>query len=188
MSVLDRFQLFVIVRRQVSDRELLRRYLAVEAAMEEMAQQLGEMPVESARMTGLGACVDAQLCRENPDRRGEVASEILRTEGAPREVCDAVLACRSAEPDTLTPLSAGLLVAEWVVDDVHEVMELEEGGLDDVSALVVTRRIARRAARPENAELQRLQQAALERLGLTLEEAVTATLNAMLRVRDDLRL
>jgi predicted hydrolase (HD superfamily) len=187
MSDLDRFQLFVIVRNQVSDRDILRRYLAVEAAMEELAPALDGIDVGHARLLGLGACIDAQLCRANPERRGEVAKEILDTEGAPPEVCSAVLACRRDEPEVMTSLAALLLTAEAVVGEIYDVMEVDEAGLDDLESELLAMRIERRAVRRGDEEAKRVLKV-LERLGITLERAAVATLAAMRRVREDLRL
>lgn len=188
MSILDRFQLFLIVRNQVSDRDLLRRYLAVEAAMEEMVPLVHELNLEHARLVGLGAGIDVQLCRANPTRLGEVASEILATEGAPAEVSEAVLARRRTQPEALTPLSAGLLVAELIIDEIYELMDVDEDGLDEVRAVAVTRRLERRSRRPGNEDTRRLQEAAVARLGLPLERIVDAALAGMRRIREDLRL
>lgn len=187
MAALDRFQLFLIVRNQVSDRMLLRRSLAVEATMEEVAPLVPGMDVEHARLVGLGAGIDAQLCRENPGRLGEVASEILDTEGAPAGVCQAVFTRRSIEPERLSLLAAGLFLAEATVDEIYELVDLDEGGLDEVRAMAVSRRLQRGAKHAGKDALRRLE-AAVACIGLPLEQIADAALRGMRRVREDLRL
>lgn len=155
--------------------------------MEEMAPLVAAMEVEHARLVGLGAGIDAQLCRANPGRLGEVASEILDTEGAPAEVCQAVVDRRRVEPERLTLLAAGLFVAESMVDEIHELMDLDEGGLDEVRAVAVSRRMQRKAERAGEDAVRRLE-AAVARIGVSLEQLADAALRGMRRVREDLLL
>jgi hypothetical protein len=169
--VIDRFGLYVVIRAQVSDRALRRRYLAIEAIMETLAPSASLDPA-MAGLTGLGACIDAQLCRHNDERRGELAEELLLTEGVPAEVATAVRQCyRVDDVERLSPLAALLVAAEGIAESVYEQLEL--GPLD--------------AAQP-GAPASRRAFECLQRLDVDAREASSAGLAAMIRIRGDLKL
>jgi len=183
--MLSRFELFVLVRNQVADRRRLRRSLALEAVMEDLAAKLGQ---DGSRwgMAGLGADVDGQLCEHNPDRRGLVAEELLLAEGAPAEVAAAVRERLRATPAEMSLLAAALGGAEAIVDDVYHAVEAGDP-LEDVEAAAMARRLVRAAERRNDPEAQRAL-ACLARLGISIDEAAALTVAAMTRVREDLRL
>lgn len=169
--MLDRFQLFVILRNQVSDRAVVRRALAVEAVIEALAPAV-DLDVEEARLAALGAAIDVQMCRLNPDRRGEIAAEFLATEGASAAVATAVRQCfREPRVDRLSALAALLVVAEALTDEIYA--ELAEISLDELQPCMAASPRARQC---------------VERLGLDPHAAAVAALEAVRRVRDDLRL
>lgn len=169
--MLDRFQLFVIVRNQLSDRAVVRRGLAVEAVMEELAPLAG-LDLDAARLAGLGSVVDAQMCAANPDRRGEVAEEYLRTEGAPDAVASAVRQCfREPDASRLSELAALLVAADALVEEIYR--ELEGERLDDLQpAMAASRRVLD----------------CLDRVGIEPRVAAELALAGVRRVRDDLKL
>ena len=183
--MLSRFELFVMVRNQVADRRRLRRSLAVDAAMEEVAGRLGEEPAAWA-LAGLGADVDAQLCEHNPDRRGRVAEELLLTEGAPPAVAAAARERLWSPVAEMSRLAAALFATEAIVDDVYGAVEAGDP-LDDVEAIAVARRIERAAERRHDEEAVKAL-ACLARLGLSCADAAALAIAAMKRVREDLRL
>jgi len=184
--VLTRFSLFVIVRAQVSDRELLRRSLAVEAAMEELALVAGLDPT-LAGLAGLGAGLDAQLCERNPSRRGALAEEMLRTEGAPVEVAAAVRQCwREADVPALAPLAAALVASHGLIDQIYAVLETDEK-LGFVEAAAVAMTLERKGRRGDEPTAARVL-ACLARLGVTPAAAAELALRGMDRVREDLQL
>ena len=120
--MLDRFQLLLILRNQVSDRALRRRALAVEAVMEQLAPRAG-LDVEACRIAGLGCWLDAQMCVANPDRRGALAAEYLATEGAPDDIADAVRQCyRESDVAALSPLAALRVIADAQVGEIYEAL------------------------------------------------------------------
>lgn len=169
--MIDRFHLYVILRAQVSDRALRRRYLAVEVIMEALAEPAG-VDRQLAGLTGLGAIADAQLCRMNPARRGEVAEEFLLTEGAPVESAEAVRQCfREVDVSKLTDLAALLVAAEGIVDLLHE--DLAHVSLDELQ--------------PSTPGTMRAVEC-LDRLGLDPLDSVAAAIEAMREIREDLAL
>jgi predicted hydrolase (HD superfamily) len=182
----NRFELFVVVRNQVSDRHLLRRYIAVEAAMEDLAADLG-VDAQLAGLAGLGLGFDAQLCRHNPARLGEVARDLMLTEGTPAAAADAVLSARRAMPNELSPLASGLVIAEAlvlaIVGELEEPVEDDDDGVANTIDSLPPRSIARLV---EHANPRAREAAA--HLGLELETCAARTLAAMIRVRSDLGL
>lgn len=187
---LTRFELAVVVRVQVSDLAVLRHYLAVEAAMEELADAI-DLDRDLAAMTGFGAAIDAQLCAHNPDRRGEVAAEMLRTEGADPAVIDAVVAARKQPADALEPLAAALLVADALVAAALS-LALEDDGedgdpLDELSPRGIAVAVALAARRAPEGDAARAL-AAVAALGMDMDRAAALTLQAVRRVRADLGL
>lgn len=167
-----------MVRNLVSDRRLLRRYVAVEASMEELAPDLG-LDASIAGLAGLGLGFDAQLCLHNPERLGEIARELLATEGAPAEVSAAVLAARRDPADALAPLAAGLVITEALVIAAYRELEEPDETLDALTARAVSRLTERATPRAASAARAR---------GLALERCAAHTLTGMRRVRSDLAL
>lgn len=184
---LSRFELFVILRNQVSDRRLVRRALAVEAVMEELAAEVGA-DAGAWALAGLGANIDAQLLASG-FRRGEVAEELLLTEGAPADVARAARERLELPPARLDPLPAALVAAEALVEEVHGALEAEgeAASLDAVEPAAIAHRLRRLAdKRGDEAALRAL--ACLARVGVPLERAAELAVAAFRRVREDLKL
>jgi predicted hydrolase (HD superfamily) len=184
-ETLTRFELFVILRNQVKERVHVRRALAVEATMEELAAELGQ-DARVWAMAGLGAFIDAELQQVNVQRRGEVAEEILLTEGAPGEVAAAARARLGVDPAAMSVLAAALAAAEALVGEVWA--QLDAGDrLDDIEGLAVARRVSRAAERRGDENAARLL-ALVARIGVGADRAAELTLAGMRRVREDLKL
>jgi predicted hydrolase (HD superfamily) len=172
--VLSRFELFVILRNQVGDRRLVRRALALEALLEELGGG------ERERIAALGVYVDAELCAGNAARRGEVAEELLLTEGAEAELARAVRERLGQEP---SGLAAQLAVGERVVEAIYAALEAGEA-LDTLDARALAFHLRRAAEKRGDALAQRTVRLA----GESLESLFAAALTGMRRVREDLRL
>jgi predicted hydrolase (HD superfamily) len=181
---LGRFDLFVVLRNQVRDKRLVRRALAVEAVMEELAKAAGA-DAERWGLAGLGADIDAALCARAPERLGKVASELLLAEGAPADVAAAAATRRAGDPAELAPMAAALCAADALVGEIHA--QLEDGGLDGVQPAAVAHRL-RRAVERRGDEAAKRVLACLERAGVPLELAAEAAVAGMVRVREDLGL
>jgi predicted hydrolase (HD superfamily) len=157
--VVNRFDLFLVVRNQLGDRALVRRSLAVEAVMEALARACGG-DAELWGLIGLGADIDAALVARNPERRGEVAAQLLRTEGLPAEAVQAVRTFRAGRIADLPPLALALVAASAMV------AHLEEDGPD---ARMLEHRLRRGEERPREA---------LAALGLDLPAATVLAAEA----------
>ena len=111
------FELLVVVRNQLGDKQMLRTYRAMEAAMVALAELQGSNR-EQAALAGLGCGIDARLCMGNPQRLGVMARELLTTEGVAKEIAESVFLFRQAETRELDALGAQLVVANGVVEQV----------------------------------------------------------------------
>jgi predicted hydrolase (HD superfamily) len=180
---IGRLELFIVLRAQLADRALVRRALAVEAVMEELARAAGA-DVALWGLAGLGCDIDVTLTAHNLERRGAVAEELLRAEGVPAEAAAAARLMRAPDVDTLPPLARALVVARLLVELAAR--ELSEPGtrLDDLADGRLAHRWRRLAKRDDPEALRAL--AAVH--PLTPERAAEAALAGHLRVREDLNL
>jgi predicted hydrolase (HD superfamily) len=184
--MLSRFELFVVLRHQVRDRRLVRRALAVEAGMEELAALAGG-DVALWGLAGMGSGIDAELTVENPARRGEVAEELLLTEGAPAEVAEAARLRLGGGPvERLPVMAAALAAVEALVAEVYAQIELGET-LDGIDAAAVAHRLRRAATKRGDEAAERIL-ALCDRAGVDVDRAAVAVVTGMRRVREDLRL
>lgn len=171
---MTRFEAFLLLRRRVRDRSLVRRCLAVEALMEDLAPRLGG-DVEIWGLAGLLHEVDAEFTENNPKSKGRVAADIVRSDGGPAEVVQALQDFRGPGPhaDPMTRALAAAVPAAMILLDLvsspEELGALESGELpnapDDPS-------IAPGASR---ARIHDLEEAGLDAKAL-LELARTAVL------------
>ena len=156
--MLGRFELFLALRNQVADRGRVKRALAVEAVMEELATALGHDPGLWG-LAGLGADIDVELTAQNPDRRGGVAEELLLTEGVPAAAAAAARLFRDGAVTGLPPLVQGLVVADAAVDIVAGL-----AGLDERLAMAIAHGFRRLEKQGQPRPTQALQALGLEPL------------------------
>jgi predicted hydrolase (HD superfamily) len=139
---MTRFEAFLLLRRRVRDRSLVRRCLAAEAVLEDLASRLGG----DAGIWGLAGLlheVDAEFTENNPRSKGAVAADIVRSDGGPVEVVRALRGFRGPGPraDELTRALAAAVPAVMILLDLaSSPEELEKldgtgmlGALDDPS-------------------------------------------------------
>jgi predicted hydrolase (HD superfamily) len=178
---IGRLELFIVLRTQLADRALVRRALAVEAVMEELAREVG---ADAALwgLAGLGCDIDAKLTAGNLARRGAVAEELLLTEGVAPEAAAAARRYRDEPVESLPAIARGLVVAALLVELVAA--ELAEARLDELADGRVAHRLRRLARRGDEPRAL----AALAALGLDADRAAAAATAAHLRVREDLGL
>jgi predicted hydrolase (HD superfamily) len=116
---MTRFEAFLLLRRRVRDRGLVRRCLAAEAVLEDLAPRLGG-DAETWALAGLLHEVDAEFTENNPKRKGAVAADIVRADGAPPEVVRALSGFRGPgpHPDALTRALAASVPAAMILLDI----------------------------------------------------------------------
>lgn len=140
---MTRFEAFLLLRRRVRDRGLVRRCLAVEAVLEDLAPRF-QGDIEIWGLAGLLHEVDAEFTENNPKSKGAVAADIVRSDGGPAEVVLALQKFRGPGPhaDPLTRALAAAVPAAMIVLDLASSREdLENlgsgeliGALEDPSA------------------------------------------------------
>ena len=177
--MISRFELYVVLRAQLRDKALLRRALAKEAVCAALAAAVGA-DAELWGLSGLGADIDAVLTAENPQRRGAVAEELLRAEGAPADAAAAARTCRADAPELLSPLARGLVVADALVDAFIGTEEK----LDDLTPAHLALPLAK-AARRGDASAERAL-VCLGLLGLDVDRAAAAALEGLRGAAGDL--
>jgi len=132
--MLTRFEAFLLLRRRVRDRGLVRRCLAVEALMEDLAPRFAG-DVEVWGLAGLLHEVDAEFTENNPKSKGRVAADIVRSDGGPAEVVRALHGFRGPGPhaDPLTRALAAAVPAVMILLDLasgfEELKALKSGQL-----------------------------------------------------------
>jgi predicted hydrolase (HD superfamily) len=94
---MDRFDALLLLRRRVRDREVVRACLAAEALMRNLAGSFDGDP-DVWGLAGLLHEVDHDFTRDNPASKGRIAAEIVRTDGGPSEVAEALGGFRSPGP------------------------------------------------------------------------------------------
>jgi hypothetical protein len=132
--MMTRFEAFLLLRRRVRDRSLVKRCLAVEALMEDLAPRFaGDVAVWG--LAGLLHEVDAEFTENNPKSKGRVAADIVRSDGGPAEVVRALQDFRGPGPnaDPLTRALAAAVPAAMILLDLasgpEELEALESGEL-----------------------------------------------------------
>jgi hypothetical protein len=201
--VLTRFELFVIVRNQLADRSIVRRSLAIEAVMEDLAAEVAPADREIWGLAGLGANIDARLgAQVGAEKRGVLARDLLLAEGVPAAAADAARDRFGGDVDAMTAIAAALVAAEAIVTMVIDDLTVEIGGdergergaaldepatLDAIDPATIAHRIRRAAERRGDPAATRVI-ACATRIGTTIDRAAEIALASMLRVREDLRL
>lgn len=177
--MISRFELYVVLRAQVRDRALLRRALAKEAVCGALAVSVGA-DAELWGLAGLGADIDVVLTAENPQRRGAVAEELLRAEGAPADAAAAARTCRCDAPELLSPLARCLVVADALVDG----FVATEEKLEDLTPAHLALPLGKAARRGDPQAERAL--VCLGLLGLDVDRAAAAALEGLRAAAEDL--
>lgn len=179
---MTRFELLVVVKIQLGDRALFRRCLAIEAAIEGVADVAGAagrvVDATTWALLGLGAGIDLKLAAQNPEQEGLLAAELLRAEGFPRALADAARAARQDPVDALSE-EALALAAAWALAPAILAAADDAGAIDAVEVEGVRRALVRedggdRAVR------------AIDALDLDVGEVARAALARMITAREDL--
>ena len=175
------------LKENIKNQNLIKHSLAVEAAMESLAEYFGE-DKEKWGICGLLHDIDYEKTKGNPNLHSKIGAEMLKNLGFEEEICDAVLTHNEAHkilPETkmakalycVDPLT-GLIVAATLV--------LPSKKISDLKVENVLKRFKEKSfARGANREIIKKCQ---EYLGLSLEKFVEIVLSAMQKISDDLGL
>lgn len=181
---MDRAEAWRLVQEHVSNRNIVKHMLAVEAVMRALARRLGEEE-EVWGLAGLLHDLDYDRTRDDPPRHGPTTVEMLAGADLPAAVADAILAHNRHKPAS-APIETALLAADPVTGLVvaAALMHPEKSLAACEPEFVVRRFGEKRFA----AGADREQIALCRELGLEVEEFLALSLEAMTTIREELGL
>lgn len=181
---MDREEALKLVKENISNKNLVKHCLAVEAGMRALAQRLGG-DEEKWALVGLLHDLDYDKTKNNPERHGFVTMELLADKGLEDDILYAINAHPGHFPRkslmdkalyALDPLT-GLIVAAALM---HPNKKLKEVDCSFVMRRFHEKSFARGANREEIKTC--------EEMRVPLEEFVDVCLKAMQAISDDLGL
>lgn len=181
---MEREEALQLVRDNVTNRNIVKHMLAVEAAMRAVARRLGE-DEEVWGIAGLLHDLDYDQTKDTPERHGPVTVQMLADAELPVGVADAILA-HNRHKEAETPLEKALLAVDPATGlIVAAALMHPEKTLGACDADFVARRFGeKRFAAGANRE----QIAGCVGLGLELAEFLGLCLDGMKGVSDELGL
>jgi putative nucleotidyltransferase with HDIG domain len=176
-----------LLKENLTNQNLIKHSLAVEAGMRELARFFGE-DEEKWGICGLLHDIDYEKTKGDPNLHSKVGSEMLKNLGFEDEICEAVLTHNEAHkvlPKTkmakalfcVDPLT-GLIVAATLVLPSKKINDLK---VENVLNRFKEKSFARGANRENIKKCE-------EYLGVSLEEFVKIVLNGMQKISQDLGL
>ena len=184
---MTREQAFSILKENLKNNNLIKHSLAVEAAMNDLAQKFNK-DIEKWGICGLVHDIDYEKTVGNEKLHSKQGADMLKELGFDKEIYEAVLTHNEAhgiEPESLMakalfcvdPLT-GLIVAATLV--------LPSRKINDLSAESILKRFKEKAfAKGANREII---QKCEEYLNLSLEEFINITLSSMKEISNELSL
>jgi putative nucleotidyltransferase with HDIG domain len=184
---MNREEAYNLLRQNLTNQNLIKHSLALEAAMAALAARLGG-DEEKWGVTGLLHDIDYELVKDNLENHSKKGAAMLKDLGLEEDICKAVLThneSHGVEPETMMakalfcadPLT-GLIVAATLVMPSRKIKDLET---DNVLNRFKEKAFARGANREIIAKCS-------DYLNLSLEEFVKIVLSAMKGISDDLGL
>ena len=173
-----------LVRKRVPEASLQNHMLATEAVMVALARRLGEDP-DKWGLAGLLHDLDYKETIDDFPRHGYVTSEILRGEGISEELLDAIVA-HAGHRERVTTLDKALYAADPVTGlIVAAALIRPEKKLEPVKLKSIKKRFKEKQfARGADRE----QISSCEEVGLSLDEFLELSLDAMKGIADDIGL
>jgi putative nucleotidyltransferase with HDIG domain len=176
-----------LLKENLTNQNLIKHSLAVEAGMRELARFFRE-DEEKWGICGLLHDIDYEKTKGDPNLHSKVGSEMLKNLGFEDEICEAVLTHNEAHkvlPKTkmakalfcVDPLT-GLIVAATLVLPSKKITDLK---IENVLNRFKEKSFARGANRENIKKCE-------EYLGLSLEKFVEIVLNGMQKISQDLGL
>jgi len=184
---MEREKALNLLKENLKNQNLQKHCLAVEAAMKELAEYFGE-DEEKWGICGLLHDIDYEKTKGDPKLHSKIGSEMLKNLGLEEEICQAVLAHNEVHgilPQSkmakalfcLDPLT-GLIVAATLV--------LPSKKISDLKVENVLNRFGEKSfAKGANREIIKKSE---EYLGLSLENFIKITLEAMQEISNELGL
>jgi len=181
---MDRSRALELVKEHIKTKNLVKHVLAVEAVMKALARKLGE-DEELWGLAGLLHDLDYEYTKDDPARHGYMTLELLKDENIPEEVKKAVLA-HAGHKERELPIEKAIYAADPVTGFiVAGALIRKEKKLEVLDVPFLLRRFKEKAfARGASRE----QISSCQELGLTLEEFLGLSLDAMKRIASELGL
>jgi len=184
---MTREQSLELLKQNLSNQNLIKHCLAVEAVMRALARHFQE-DEEKWGLTGLLHDIDYEKTKDNPKQHSLIGAQILEEAGLDKEICQAVKAHNEIHG---IPLETLLDKALFVVDPltgliVAATLVLPSKKISDLTRENVLNRFPEKAfARGVNREIIKK---AEELLNIKLEDFVGISLGAMQGISDELGL
>lgn len=184
---MTREEAFELLKKNISNQNLIKHSLAVESVMRALARYFGK-DEEKWGLTGLLHDIDYEKTKDTPDQHSLIGAEMLENLGFEKEICQAVKVHNEVHgilPETLMekalfvvdPLT-GLIVASTLV--------LPSKKLADLTSQNVLNRFREKAfARGANREIIKK---CKDLLDLSLEEFIKIGVEAMQQISEKLGL
>jgi putative nucleotidyltransferase with HDIG domain len=181
---MQREQALSLVKQHLTNKNLIKHCLAVEACMRAMADRLGE-DVEKWGLAGILHDLDYELTEKSPERHTEETVKILEQTGVDPDIIRAVRAhagmipCETAMEWVIfavDPLT-GLIIAATLM---HPDRKLQSVDLEFVKRRYKEKSFARGARREDIEQITNI--------GLELDEFIDISLKAMQGIHRDLGL
>jgi len=183
---MNRNQVLKLVKEKISNNNLIKHCLSVEACMRALANRFAENQ-DKWGIAGLLHDIDYEETKDNPEKHSLVGAEMLKEMGVEEDICQAIKThneIHGIEPESkmakalfcVDPLT-GLIIASTLV--------LPEKKLTNLTVENVLNRFKEKSfARGASREII----AKCEDMGLSLEEFVKICLKAMQNISDNLDL
>lgn len=183
-SMLKREEAFELVKKHVKSKNLVKHCLAVEVVMKALARKLNE-DEELWGLAGLLHDLDYDYTKDDPQNHGLKTVELLKDYDLPKSVLDAILAhCEKKE--IMTNMEKAIYAADPVTGFiVAAALITPEKSLSVIDTDFLVRRFKEKLfAKGASRE----QMKSCEKLGLSLEEFLTLSLEAMKTISKELGL
>lgn len=182
--MLSREEAFELVKKNIKSKNLVKHCLAVEVVMKALARKLGE-DEELWGLAGLLHDLDYDYTKDDPESHGFKTVELLKDYDLPKSVLDAILAhCEKKEIETR--MEKAIYAADPVTGFVvAAALITPEKSLSVIDTDFLVRRFKEKLfAKGASRE----QMKSCEQLGLSLEEFLTLSLDAMKTISNELGL
>ncbi len=173
-----------LIKKHLKTKNLVKHSLAVEAVMRALAKRLGQ-DVELWGLTGLLHDLDYDYTKNEPEKHGYVTVEILKNEDVPQEMLDGILAhCDKKERETL--LEKAIYPSDPVTGFIVAAALIRPEKKLDVIDLEFLKRRFKEKAFAKGASREQMK--TCEEIGLSLDEFLEISLNAMKEISNELGL
>lgn len=187
---MDRFSVYLLVRRHLKRPDSRNQALAVEAIMEELATHLGQSS-EQWGIVGLFSQLDLEYAEHNPKARGRVAEEQALAEGLDPELAESLRRWSDPTAQVRTTLDHCLALASWLANAALAYRRRHGQGKDQdqpfsdelTSPLCHDLELQCQAGDPQGDLLDE----ALQRLEISTDNVTRLALAGLERVAQDLR-